>query len=233
MSKLLKDSTAQAILTALRTRDTKLEGILGTIAQKILSGTGGSASDGVTLLNHDKRLEVVENAIAQILLSLEDINQYPDYMNFIMENFNDTNQIDMTQCQVTAISGRTLTVNNLYGILPYCDYIISDGVRSETVQIYSIIRENGVNLITLANALQNVYNSGSVNLYRSSASVQTGYAVCSGVSGSSTWDADINWQGIAGSSEFTVSAMPSNSEIGNYSLNSFALTSTGYFVLKD
>ena len=123
MSKLLKDSTAQAILTALRTRDSKLEGILGTIAQKLSTGTGNS--DGVTLLNHDKRLEVVENAIAQILLSLEDINQYPDYMNFIMENFNDTNQIDITQCQVTSISGNTLTVNNLYGILPYSHYVMS------------------------------------------------------------------------------------------------------------
>ena len=97
----------------------------------------------------------------------------------------------------------------------------------------SLNRENGSNLITLSAALQNVYNSGSVNLYRSSASVQTGYAKCSGVSGSSTWNADINWQGLEGSSEFTVNAIPSNSDLGNYSMNSFALTSTGYFVLKD
>lgn len=82
----------------------------------------------------NSRLDVLENAVTQILLTLEDINQYPDYMNFIMENFHDTNQVDITLLRISNIDSEnnTLTLEDVTGLIPYSYYTISDGVSGCT-----------------------------------------------------------------------------------------------------
>lgn len=187
------------------------------------------------LMRCNKRLEVVENAITQILLSLEDIKQYPDYMNFIMENFHDTNQVDIIIKRISNIDtvNNTLTLEDASGLIPYSYYTLSDGVNSEVIQITSINRAEDLYSVNLASALQNSYNINSVRLYRSTTVVKHNQAVRSGVPAVMTWASNIVWQGLVESTPFTVDAAPVVSDESLYVMDSsIKITDDGYFCLS-
>ena len=156
--------------------------------------------------NLNKRVEVLENALCQVLLEFEAINQYPDYMNFIVEDFKNTNMIDMYQGRVVgAVTGDdSIDVDNINGLIPLSCYTLSDGIHSEIVQIQSINRENGINRVILVDPIQYTYQLDLCRLYRTSAVMKTGYAEGSSTSRLTAWYANIEWRGRTNGTPYTV-----------------------------
>lgn len=186
--------------------------------------------------NLNNRVEVLENALAQVLLEFENINLYPDYMNFIVENFNNTSQLDMFKTRVTGIitGDDSIDVEDINGMLPLSWYMISDGVNSELVQLKSINRENGLNRIILTEDIQNSYRTATTQIYRTSALIKTGRAEGSTTLKCFDWEANISWSGRNGNEAYEV---PSQITANNYNLFTFTgqtnFTSSGYFCIAD
>ena len=186
--------------------------------------------------NLNSRVEILEDAISQMLLTMEDVDMYPDYMNFIVENFNNTNQIDTFKTRVTGIitGDDSLDVEEINGLLPLSWYMISDGVSSELVQIKSINRENGLNRVILMDDVKNSYKVATTQLYRTSALLKAGYAQGSQVMKCFSWEPAITWRGRNGNENYEVAATVNAS---NYDLFTFTgqtnFTTTGYFCISD
>lgn len=230
MGKLLKDSTLQNILTGIQGRDSKLESIICALMNR--SGAG----ENVNVMSLNNRLEVVENAVTQILLSLENIDQYPDYANLILENFQNTNMLDTCSVKVTSItvSDDDIDVYSTEGLYPGNDYIISDGIHSEGVKIKSVNKLNGINRVVLTEPVQYSYNLATTQMFRTNAVISKGSASDPGKSLSETWAANINWQGLDGSTPFVITAAPNISESASFSMSdNMQITSDGYFTLND
>lgn len=184
--------------------------------------------------NLNSRLEIIEDAMSQVLLKMEDADMYPDYMNFIVENFNNTNQIDTLKTRVTGIvtGDDSIDVESARDLLPLSWYMISDGVNSELVQIKSINRENGTNRVILMNDVENSYRLATTQLYRTSALIKSGYATGSGTVRVTNWTPYINWQGRNGNEAFSVNAEATTANFMNFDFSGDTnFTSSGYFCI--
>ncbi len=184
--------------------------------------------------NLNSRLEIIEDAMSQVLLQFEDIDLYPDYMNFIVENFNNTNQIDTFKSRVTSIvaGDDSIDVEDITGMLPLSWYMISDGNNSELVQIKTINRENGVNRIILMEDIENSYNVSVTQIYRTSALIKSGYARGAVAEKLDSWIPNINWSGRLGNTEFEVNAEVSTSNYNQFDFSGQTnFTSSGYFCI--
>lgn len=186
--------------------------------------------------NLNSRMEILEDAMSQVLLEFENIELYPDYMNFIVENFNNTSQIDTYKTRITGIiaGDDSIDVEDANGLLPLSWYMISDGVNSELVQLKSVNRENGLNRVILTEDIQNSYKVSTCQLYRTSALIKDGYAQGSAVMKSFIWDPYIDWRGRNGNDLYTVEA---NVNANNFAQFTFSgnvnFTSSGYFCISD
>lgn len=190
--------------------------------------------------NLSSRMEIVENAIMQMLLTMEGINLYPDYMNFILEDFNDTSQLDMSHVKVTSIvtADDSIDVNDVMGLLPYSCYTLSDGLTSEQVQIKSTARESGINRVIFTEPVKGSYIVDNTELYRTSAIIANGQAgLGSGSDGSASvkgtvWTANITWRGYSDAQVVELDLSPKISETSNYEMSSgISITSDGFFQL--
>ena len=189
--------------------------------------------------NHDfrnlnSRLEVVENAIAKVLLKFEDMDQYPDYMNFIVENFNNTNQIDLTSTNITSIIRQddSIDVDDIEGLLPGSWYTLTDGVNSELVQIKTINRENGIYRVILKEPVKQSYLVSTARMYRTSAVINTGYAGGTVQTKQSVWNADHTWYGLTSEAGIVVDGSLSTYDASQFIMDeTIKATSDGYFRL--
>ena len=185
--------------------------------------------------NLNSRLENVEDVICQILLEFETTDQYPDYKNFIVEDFLNTNMIDVLSVKVTgAVTGDdSVDVDSVTGLMPGSCYMLSDGIRSEYVQIKSINRENGINRIIMTDPVENTYEISSSMMYRTSAVIKKGYAEGNSASALSAWYANTEWRGSTAGDEFSVEPVIDQSTANLYIYEErAALSGNGYFTLR-
>lgn len=188
------------------------------------------------MANLTRRIEVLEDTLAQTLLELEMKSMYPDYTHYIIEDFRNVNQIDTYKAKVTSIiaGDDSIDCEPLSGMLPGAFYTISDGINSEVVQAETISLENGIQRVILKDEIQNTYNLSSTEIYRTSAGFSEGHASGAGVLKSHTWIPSLTW---SGQGENTEAMIPGRTEIS--SLNMFELSGSmtvndnGYAVLGE
>ena len=185
--------------------------------------------------NLNKRVENLENAQCQTILEFEKSDQYPDYHNFIVEDFLNTNMLDMYKSRVVgAVTGDdSLDVENIIGLLPWSWYTLSDGIHSELVQVKSINRENGINRVILASPITYTYELAMSTLYRTSAVIRTGYAEGNSTAKLTAWYANIDWRGKSSEDPYTVAPDISQASASQYIMDGNAILSAdGYFTLS-
>ncbi len=168
-----------------------------------------------------KRVEVLENNLAQILLELEMQSLFPGYSHYIIEDFINVNQIDMFECKITSIvaGDDSIDCSPIEGLIPGSWYMISDGLLSELVQIHSINVENSVLRIILEEPVKNTYILDNCRMYRTSCVIDHNLASGPGINHSFTWNPNLEWRGI---SENTTDILELNTFASNS--NSFSLT---------
>lgn len=191
---------------------------------------------GVDLPRTHRKVERIEDAVAEILLELEVKETYPDYRRYILEDFRnlDVLQVDLSKCRVTAVvaGDSSLDVSGMEGIIPRSWYTLTDGVRHEQVCVKSMNTENGVNRLILAAPVQNTYMLENCRLYRSSATIRNNMA--SGPVGKQTlrWNPGIVWSGLAADTPTTLAFATNIGQAGNYNTTGrIAFTADGLVTL--
>ena len=190
---------------------------------------------GITSIESlNRRVEVLENITANVLLALETIQLYPDYTNFIIEDFFNPDQVDMYSCKVTSIvaGDDSIDCEMKLGILRGSMYTVSDGLKSEQVQVKSVSTENGINRVVLVGNIQNTYQLAYTYLYRTSADIHDGYAT--GPSGNKTqaWTPTLVWRGQGAAEEYDIPLEVSVGGMGQYEISGdVQITADGFVTL--
>lgn len=180
------------------------------------------------------RIERLEDNQAEILLTQEMQELYPNATHYIIEDFKNINQVDLFSCKVTSIvaGDDSLDCNPIAGILPLSWYTISDGLNSEVVQIESVNLENGIQRVILTEPIKNTYNLDTCTLSRTTAAVSESGAHSSSITKNISWDPAVTWQGQAESSSFTIPLDTSTGNINSFETSgAIALTSDGFITL--
>ena len=172
------------------------------------------------------RIRALEDALSQVLMSIEMADLFPDYTHFICEDFNNTNEIDLYKCKVTSIvaGDDSIDCEPLDGILPGSFYMVTDGINQELIQVKSVSLENGIQRVMLINQISKHYVLNSCMLYRTSANILNGMATGASIRKSITWPADITWRGTSANNQYTI---PLNTSANN--ANSFEIDGDGVF----
>ena len=181
-----------------------------------------------------RRVDVIEDIVTQMLLSMEIKEMFPDYSHWIIEDFKVPNKVDLFSCKVvTVVSGSTsIDCEQIQGLVPGCHYTLTDGRSSEIIAALSINVENGVHRVITATPVQNTYRPGRTMLLRTSALVTTEGAEGSQPPKIVAWTPDITWRGIGADDVFEV---PIETSLGNASACDITgdalLTSDGFITL--
>ncbi len=144
------------------------------------------------------RIEILEDNLAQTLLTLELQNLYPGYTHYIIEDFINPDQIDMFETKITSVtkSQVDIFVDSVDGIIPGSWYLISDGLTSELVQVDNVSVIEGVNRVTLADVVKNSYTLENSRLYRTTCYFFNNSAIGPDSNHNIVWIPATEWHGI-------------------------------------
>lgn len=172
------------------------------------------------------RIRVLEDALSQVLMSIELENLYPDYTHFICEDFLNTSELDLYSCKVTSIvaGDDSIDCEPLDGILPGSFYMLTDGISQELVQVESASIENNIQRVILYAPVANTYILNSCVLYRTSANVLSGMATGADLRHTHTWPVSITWKGTSANASYTI-----NLDTSANNANSFEIDGAGVF----
>ncbi len=172
------------------------------------------------------RIRVLEDALSQVLMSIELENLYPDYTHFICEDFLNTNELDLYSCKVTSIvaGDDSIDCEPLDGILPGSFYMLSDGISQELAQVDSVSIENNIQRVILCAPVENTYILNSCMLYRTSANILSGMATGANSRKTQTWPAALTWRGTSANAEITI-----NLDTSTNNSNAFEIDGAGVF----
>lgn len=181
---------------------------------------------GVDVAGLNGRLERVEDALAQTMLQLEMLQDFPGYSHFIAEDFKNTSMLDMFSSEVTSIvaGDDSIDVTPIEGMLPGSYYTLTDGISAEIVQVESINLENEVQRVILTAPVKNTYILDATVLYRTSARLDSETAIGPNARMIRTWTPDIEWKGTGASEDFTVDLGLSVKDFVGYVANTPSVT---------
>lgn len=188
------------------------------------------------IMNLTSRIERLEDALAQTLLSLEMQSIFPGYTHFIIEDFQNVNQLDMYSAKVTSVitGDDSIDCDPVDGMLPGSWYTISDGVNSERVQAESINYENGIQRIILKDVISNTYTLSNTHIYRTSAIISDNMALGPSALKSFSWVPVSEWSGKGESEKYAVPLDSSAGNTGAFNLTGdITLDSESYITLGD
>ena len=172
------------------------------------------------------RIRVLEDALSQVLMSIEMQNLYPDYTHFICEDFLNTSELDLYKCKVTSIvaGDDSIDCEPLDGILPGSFYMLTDGINQELVQVESVSIENNIQRVILCAPVENTYILNSCMLYRTSANILSGMATGASLRKFQTWADSVTWRGTTANAEYNI-----NLDTSANNANAFEIDDAGIF----
>lgn len=190
---------------------------------------------GVDLPRTNRKVENLEDILAQVVLKIEANEMYPDYSRLMVEDFLLPDNVDQFKTRVlTVFAGDTsIDVEEIDGIIPLSWYTLTDGVRQELVCVKSINVEHGVRRIMLTAPVQHTYIIENTRLHRSSATIKNHMA--NGPIGKQTikWDAGIEFRGLNADTP-VASSLPTNiANAGRFNMTSaIGFTADGLLTLS-
>lgn len=136
-----------------------------------------------------KRTDHLERIVGDLMLSLDAAATYPDSDAIAVENFDNPDQVDLTEVKVTSVvSGDdSVDVEDSSDIVIGANYVLTDGEQYETVRVKSINTAGSVHRLIMENNVANQYLSGNAKLYRSSVAIIDGKAYGGGTSKTNSW----------------------------------------------
>ncbi|MBR4383492.1 MAG: hypothetical protein IKP64_08035, partial [Selenomonadaceae bacterium] len=112
-------------------------------------------------------------------------------------------------------------------------YTITDGSRSEYVQVKSVARNGAAVIVILNQIIANTYNLTRTKLLRTSALVTDGQATGAGDIRTTTFNVNETFTGTGGNVETVLTLDTSQSNAGNFVLSGdAAFSEDGYFTIS-
>ncbi len=183
-----------------------------------------------------RRVDVIEDNAIQMRMEAEIKNIYPDSTHWIYENFADPDQVDRFSCNaITVVSGsNSIDCDQSIGLVPGCEYILTDGRQRELVSVKSINVENSIRRLILNAPVQNTYQPGRTVLQRTSATIYSSYAEGIRPPRTAKWNPNILWQGLKGNEVFNIGMDVSVSNLNLYDIDGdIAISATGEITLEE
>ena len=183
-----------------------------------------------------RRVDIIENNDIQARMDAELKGIYPDATHWIYENFVDPDQIDTFCCEVvTVVSGsNNIDCDQIIGLVPGCEYVLTDGRRRELISVKSINVENNVRRLVLNAPIQNTYKPGRTVLLRTSATVLATHAEGIRPPRNANWSPNVVWQGLKGNEAFTVGMNVSVSNLSSYNVDGdISISSSAEITLEE
>ena len=153
----------------------------------------------------NNRINHLERLMANAYLALEMSKIDPDgYDNMLIETFDGSSvEIDQSTTTVKSlVSGDdTVDVEDSSGLIIGAHYQLTDGNKSEEVQIKSISTSGSINRVKLESVVKNQYDATQAKFYRSSAAIYNGKAYGCGNKRTETWETSESFAGIAQSAD--------------------------------
>lgn len=167
--------------------------------------SGGDVEDVELLTNLQSRTGQTERELANLQIKLADEGIFPDYNNLIVENFQNTDDVDEISVQVTslAMGDDSMDVEDMTELKRGRTYTLTDGDQQEQVTIADMVREQGVNRIVLTAPTTKVYQN-MPRLIRTTAGISDGVVYGAGARSNVTWRPAITWSGEVGSTTITL-----------------------------
>ena len=140
------------------------------LADLILNSSRGS---------YEGRLSQAETNIANLFMQLDVESVLGLKANLLLaEDFIDLDCVDTFKRKVLVAAEGVddLTLESLDGIIEGAVYILTDGIRSEEVQIKAAVQNTGAYLVTLTAPLAQTYDLNSTYLLRTTATLSNGSA---------------------------------------------------------
>ena len=153
----------------------------------------------------NNRINHLERLMANAYLAFQMANIDPDgYDGMIVETF-DGGSVEIDQSTTTVkslVSGDdTVDVEDSSGLIIGAHYQLTDGNKSEEVQIKSISTSGSINRVKLESVVKNQYDATQAKFYRSSAAIYNGKAYGCGNKRTETWETSESFAGIAQSAD--------------------------------
>ena len=155
--------------------------------------------------SENNRINHLERLMANAYLAFQMANIDPDgYDGMIVETF-DGGSVEIDQSTTTVkslVSGDdTVDVEDSSGLIIGAHYQLTDGNKSEEVQIKSISTSGSINRVKLESVVKNQYDATQAKFYRSSAAIYNGKAYGCGNKRTETWETSESFAGIAQSAD--------------------------------
>lgn len=155
--------------------------------------------------SENNRINHLERLMANAYLAFQMANIDPDgYDGMIVETF-DGGSVEIDQSTTTVkslVSGDdTVDVEDSSGLIIGAHYQLTDGNKSEEVQIKSISTSGSINRVKLESVVKNQYDATQTKFYRSSAAIYNGKAYGCGNKRTETWETSESFAGIAQSAD--------------------------------
>lgn len=192
----------------------------------------GDISD-IPLLN--SRVRQLERENAALALKMEAENMMPDCNMLLTENFNfstdnmmaQNSDINMTKIKVlSAVAGdNSIDVNTVTNVCLGDWLWITDGLRSEYVQIKSTIKNSNIYRVLITNALVNTYNLDNTYMYYTTAYIGNGNAYGSADIIGQKYTPAIVWKGMVGNTEYTADFDTSQNVSDNFDISGMGMFS--------
>lgn len=165
------------------------------------------------------RIKALEDAVHQVALSLNVQEIFPEAKRFMAEDFIDPDTVDMYKAPVTSIvaGDDSIDADPAEGLIPGSWYTVSDGAKSEKVQVKSISLENGIMRAILYSNITNTYSLANCTIQRTTADITSGNAQGTGQKFPVTWMPGISWKGLSQGNSFTAMLDTSVSAQNNFS----------------
>ena len=180
------------------------------------------------------RLDTVESTSAELALIMEANGWLSDFSAMLLETFTDANYIDEFQCSVTSVvtGDDSIDVDIVSGLLPGAYYTLTDGLKSETVQIKSVNVSGLTKRVILNSVVSGMYQQGHVKLYRTTAYIANGKAYGPADSSIKSWAINTIWQGVNANKPITVGLETTQGNAAAFTISGdISFTADGFVTL--
>lgn len=195
---------------------------------------GGDASN---IPRMNSRLTQAEVNLANLFVQLKAERDVGIQGNLMMiEPFSDGGDcVDKYECDVmTAVAGiSNIQIESDRNIQVGSWYTITDGTRSEYVQVKSVARNGAAVIVILNQIIANTYDLTRTKLLRTSALISTGQATGAGDIRTTTFNVNETFTGTGGNVETVLTLDTSQSNAGNFTVTGDGtFTEDGYFTIS-
>lgn len=190
---------------------------------------------GLDVSKVSSRTDHLERVVGDLALALDAAMLYPDADALVVENFDNPDQIDLFSISViSVVSGDdSIDVTDSSGIVIGANYVLTDGVNQEAVQVKNIHVADITHRVILDTPVSKQYVSGRAKLYRSSTAIYSGRAYGGGILKDYKWSPSETWSGSGTQQAAHIETVYNSSKSLDFTASNVTFTTSTVELIKN